>query len=472
MNITAMNKFCMIIVLFIMILSSWSVTAIDITTIEHRLFQQDGQGYQLYDLLIIAPKIFHNELIPLVDHKNGIGIQTILVDTEMVYDQMIQQGRDDAERVKYFIKYAVENWGVQYVLLVGGRSNQGHIEKWYVPVRYSFLDRPYETYLEEKFLSDLYFADLYNANGTFSSWDDNGNGVFGEWRVGEQAADYPDLIPDVSLGRLPCLNARELGIVVQKIIRYETMSEVESWFKTMVVVAGDTYPGRTPYYDGEVYTQQGLDLMTGFNPVKVWASDGSLKSWVDVVSAINKGCGFLWLSGHGNPKSWATHPPDDNKTWISGLRLRNLPFLRNSQKLPVCITGSGCFNSMFNVSLLNSHWVYGLRTPYCISWALLIQRDGGSIATIGATAFSYESPDISLGKGGIEWLDRQFFAEYGRNHTDILGDTWRRAVTAVLTSCPIDWSDTTENGAALIAKNVEQWVLFGDPSLKIGGFSL
>ena len=236
----------------------------------------------------------------------------------MVYDQMFWQGRDDAEKMKYFIKAAVENWGVHYVLLVGGRSNQGHFEKWWIPVRYSYLDRPYETYLEQKFLSDLYFADIYDENGTFSSWDDNGNGVFGEWPLGEEAIDHPDLIPDVSLGRIPCLNERELHIVVQKIIRYENIGCDESWFKTMVVVAGDTYPGRTPYYDGEVYTQQGLDLMTGFNPVKVWASDGSLKSWVDVVSAVNKGCGFLWLSGHGNPKTWGTHPPDDNETWIQG----------------------------------------------------------------------------------------------------------------------------------------------------------
>jgi hypothetical protein len=238
----------------------------------------------------------------------------------------------------------------------------------------------------------------------------------------------------------------------------------------MVVVAGDTYPGRTPYYDGEVYTQQGLDLMAGFSPVKLWTSDGSLKNWVDVVSAVNKGCGFLWLSGHGNPKSWATHPPDDNETWITGLRLSSLPFLHNRQKQPVCITGSGCFNNMFNVSLGNSHWVYGLHTPYCISWALMIQRDGGSIATIGATAFSYESPDINLGYGGIEWLDRQFFAEYSHNHTDILGDTWAGSITSVLRECPIDWSDGSIDGSAIIVKNIQQWALFGDPSLKIGGY--
>jgi hypothetical protein len=455
--------------ILVMVLPSWS--AFMSTTIPGNAFAyRTGLELGSYDLLIIAPKQFHNELVPLVNHKNGLGIRTILVNTDEVYSQMFWQGRDDAEKVKYFIKSAIENWGVQYVLLVGGRRNQGRTEQWWVPVRYSHLDRPYEKFQEPKFLSDLYFADIYDKNGAFSSWDDNGNGVFGEWPQGMEAVDRPDLVPDVSLGRLPCLNEPEVRTVVRKIIQYENEGCDESWFKTMVVVAGDTYPGRTPYYDGEVYTQQGLDLMTGFRPVKLWTSDGSLKNWVDVVSAVNRGCGFLWLSGHGNPKCWATHPPNDNGTWIFGLRLRNLPFMRNRGKLPVCITGSGCFNSMFNVSLLNSPWVHGLPTPYCFSWALVVQRHGGSIATIGSTGFSYESPDITLGVGGIEWLDRQFFAEYGRNHTDILGDTWRRSVTAVLTACPVNWNDTTVDGSAIIAKNIEEWVLFGDPSMKIGGY--
>jgi len=463
------NLFLFIAIL-LLIISAWSTAVAGTMIRENTSPQQASHSANIYDLLIITPKIFQYDLLPLVNHKNRLGIRTILVDTDEVYDQMFWQGRDDAEKIKYFIKAAVETWGVRYVLLVGGRSNQGSNEKYWVPVRYSSLNRPYETFNESKFLSDLYFADIYDQNGSFCSWDDNENGVFGEWPIGEAAVDHPDLMPDVSLGRLPCLNAHELRIVVRKIIRYETFGCADSWFNTMVVVAGDTYPGRTPYYDGEVYTQQGLDMMTDFRPVKLWTSDESLKNWVDVVSTVNKGCGFLWMSGHGNPKSWATHPPDDNDTWITGLRLRNLPFLHNRQKLPVCITGSGCFNNMFNVSLGNSFFVYGLHTPYCIGWALMIQPDGGSIATIGATAFSYESPDINLGYGGIEWLDRQFFSEYSINHTDILGDTWSHSITAVLQACPIDWSDGTVDGSAIIVKNVEQWVLFGDPSLKIGGY--
>ena len=96
---------------------------------------------------------------------------------------------------------------------------------------------------------------------------------------------------------------------------------------------------------------------------------------------------------------------------------------------------------------------------------------GGSIATIGATAFSYESPDINGGEGGIEWLDMHFFEQYGLKNVSILGEVWGKTVTAFLQNFTIDWNDTSSTGSALIAKNVEEWVLIGDPSLKIGGYS-
>jgi len=425
----------------------------------------------IYDLLIIAPRKFSRQIDPLIEHKNRIGMKTIFVDVEEVYQQMFWYGQDKAEKIKYFIKEAIETWGIKYVLLVGGREDQSATETWWIPVRYSHLDRKYDEFVERKFLCDLYFADIYDKNGNFSSWDTNCNGIYGEWPEDNAAEDIPDLYPDVCVGRLPCRNRFEVKIIVKKIINYESKPCSDSWFKNMVVVAGDTYPEKTPYYDGEVYTQMGLDMMPGFNPVKLWTSDKSLKNWKDVVKAINKGCGFIWFSGHGNPASWATHPPDDSSTWINGLKLRQMPFIFNGKKQPVCITGSGCFNSMFNVSLMRSPHVYGFPIPRCWSWGLTCKIAGGSIATIGATAFSYESPDINLGFGGIEWLDMHFFGEYGLNNTDILGETWGKTITAFLDNFPIDWQDNSSTGSALIAKNVEQWLLIGDPSLKIGGYN-
>ena len=71
-----------------------------------------------YDLVIIAPSKFTNELQPLVDHKIAHGVKTILKTTEDIY--AAYSGRDKSEQIKYFIKDAKETWGITYVLLVGG----------------------------------------------------------------------------------------------------------------------------------------------------------------------------------------------------------------------------------------------------------------------------------------------------------------------------------------------------------------
>jgi hypothetical protein len=76
-----------------------------------------------YHLLIITPSIFVKALQPLVAHKLAMGMSTKLVTLDEVYRQMFWHGRDDAEKVKYFIKTAIEKWSVRYVLLVGGRSS-------------------------------------------------------------------------------------------------------------------------------------------------------------------------------------------------------------------------------------------------------------------------------------------------------------------------------------------------------------
>jgi len=456
-----MEKIITLLIFGIILFSSIGVNAISNNT---KLINSEK-----YDMVIIAPKNFARSIKPLVVHKNNFGIKTFLKTTEEIFNEY--EGRDKAEQVKYFIKDAIENHDISYVLFIGGRKGQLPKERWWVPVRYSHLDRKYDQMIERKFLTDLYFADIYDESGNFSSWDNDGNGIFGEWPESSIATDTPDLYPDICVGRLPCQNRLEVKIIVRKIINYESTPSCDSWFKTMVVIAGDTYPEKTSYYDGEVYTQKGIDNMTGFNAVKLWASDGTFQSWKDVVREFNKGCGFIWFSGHGNPSTWSTHPPDDNENWITGLKLRHMTLLRNKHKQPICITGSGCFNSMFNVSIMNSPWVYGIPIPKCWSWALASKISGGSIATIGATAFSYESPDLNLGFGGIEWLDIHFFEEYGKNNKDILGEAWGDTISAFLDTFPINWNDDSKTGYALVVKNVEQWLLIGDPSLKIGGYN-
>jgi len=99
-----------------------------------------------------------------------------------------------------------------------------------IPVRYCH-NADILGFFEPFFISELYYADIYDENGDFSSWDANNNGVFGEW-TGNIAEDSNiDLYPDVYVGRLACRNIIEVRIMVDKIIKYETKSSNQEWFR-------------------------------------------------------------------------------------------------------------------------------------------------------------------------------------------------------------------------------------------------
>ena len=214
-----------------------------------------------YDLVIITPSKFAKELEKLETHKNYVGIKTFIKTTEDIYDEYL--GRDEPEKIKHFIKDAIETNDIKYVLLVGGLKSQvyakpkddaNHGSKgWYLPVRYTNLyDKPKfplsteaEIYFDPGVISDLYYADIYNGTGDFSSWDTNNDGIFAAWGHPDQNIKNDtdiDMIPDVCVGRLACQSLKEVKTVVEKIINYETSSVKESdWFNRMTVITGDGF---------------------------------------------------------------------------------------------------------------------------------------------------------------------------------------------------------------------------------------
>ena len=166
----------------------------------------------LYDLVIISPSLFFNELQNLSVHKNNFNIKTFIKTTEEIYREY--SGRDNAEQIKYFIKDAIENWGIKYLLLIGAGTEENEL----FPVRYAWI--PSGNY-EKNFPSDLYYSDIYNSEGEFSSWDNNSNGKYAEITGIYNDMDKVDMYPDVYLGKLPCNNEAEVKTIVDKIINYE-----------------------------------------------------------------------------------------------------------------------------------------------------------------------------------------------------------------------------------------------------------
>jgi len=160
------------------------------------------------------------------------------------------------------------------------------------------------------------------------------------------------------------------------------------------------------------------------------------------------------------------------------------PVAVNKNALPVCIVG-GCHNNLFNVSVLStvtdprnkrSSWSQGVPVRECWGWSLVAKPNGGAIATIGNTGLGYEAGGEvgDLDGNGINepdcveslcgYLETGFFKGYQSHHINVLGKTWCYAIIEYLHIYPgmEQWSD---------AKTLEQWVLLGDPTLKIGGYS-
>jgi len=437
-----------------------------------------------YNMLIITDEKFTSKLQPLVDHKNSIGISTILETTQNIYPNY--DGRDDAEDIKLCIKDAIENWGITYVLLAGGRKGQTY--EWYVPERRSNTDdgSGYET----GYSSDLYFADIYKYRPgglLFEDWDSDGDGIFSEFYAGEGGPDdIIDYYPDVYVGRIPFRYSWEVDIVVDKIINYENNAD-DSWFKKVVAIGGDTSPparGNVDrgVYEGELATAATANLLEniGFEVTKLRTSDGSFSCSEDVQNAISLGCGWVHFAGHANPALWGNFLPDaeTEEEFVYGVTFLDIAkgVYSNDHKLPVMIIG-GCHTCQFNVTMQqiltedDRHELHKLEwIPTDFSSWYLLQEGGGSIASLGPTGlgWGYINEYVTEGLGG--WLDIRFAHAYAVQHKDILGEAWGTAITDYINKKGSFIDDV--NTDRIDRKTIEETILLGDPSLKIGGLGV
>jgi len=95
-----------------------------------------------YSFVVVTASQFATALQPLISHKNTRGLSTKLVILDQIYngEYFPVKGQDDPEKIKYFIKDAIEHWGTSFVLLVGG-STAFPIRK--ASVQYNFVSDLY-----------------------------------------------------------------------------------------------------------------------------------------------------------------------------------------------------------------------------------------------------------------------------------------------------------------------------------------
>ena len=410
----------------------------------------DGRS-GLCDMVIIAPKKFSKALKPLVRHKNSIGIRTRIVPVEMIYKSF--EGRDQQEKIKMFIKFALENWHIKFVLLVGGAKE--------IPVRYVWNEDYGRFIFPDKFYSDLYYADIFDREGNFVSWDSNNNSKFGEWWC--KGKDILDLYPDVYIGRLPCRNIFEVKVVVNKIIRYESEAlSKKPWFNRVLVTGGDWYDETPRFYDVDYAAERVAKMMKakGFDVIRLYASLGNL-STKNIYKVINSGVGFAFFApGDGLRTKWYTSINESCSEIEFSVR-HIVMCLHNHEKLPIVVVG-GC--------LINDIDPYGgyptpLQRGECWGWSFVSKVNGGAIAVIGSTGSCF----YRTVKDFFVLLEEMFFKIYCTEKVTYLGELWGKTISRYLDLCPVRWDLDRVQPDGMNCKNIEMFSLIGDPSLVIGG---
>jgi len=443
--------------------------------------QADGGSYPHYDLLIIAPDEFMDEVEPLQRFKDASGRPTIVLSLSEVYANVnCSGGVDEPEKIKMCIAHYEQTEAIKYVMLVGDSDK--------FPVRYCCRDVPDPTGYQA---CDLYYADLYKSDGGFDDWDGNGNGLYAQLLPTSSAnnVDSVNWHPDVAVARVPASSSTEVSTYVEKIISYELAASNSLWFQKALLVTGNWPPDEatkdhiaTNYLTGFTIIKWYYSIFKDLYPIDPNDVEGSMdKRAQPMTDYINQGVGFLNHYGHGSIDDFA---------WVYDKR--HLLDLTNTDKLPV-IFSAGCATAEFAPAPPWQDYVdiYDVFHPAhapapgeivpapkpiqpgagaahdCDREARpedwLVYRDSGAIAYLGSAGTANPGyPDI---------LDKDFFKAYDLGYRTF-GDMRNYMVEAFLDG------HFDEQGNVLAADEwnrkatwnaLIRFTPFGDPSLVVGG---
>ncbi|MCJ7578350.1 MAG: C25 family cysteine peptidase [candidate division Zixibacteria bacterium] len=446
------------------------------------------------NLLIISPDEFLDELQPLKQFKDASGRPTTLLSLSQVYAGFT--GADEAEKVKKCIASYQQTAGIDYVMLVGD------VDKF--PVRWRWWGLQQQEYWG---VSDLYYADLYkHGTTTFDDWDNNNNGLYAEIEFtphGTINNDTIDFLPDVSVGRIPASFGAEVTAYVNKVINYELKTQPsDTWFKTAALYTGCWDKDCNSQKDeiGSFLTNQGfLSLTKRYCDFDTTPNQPPPCAPHCIITDLNSGVGFVNYCGHGDADGWS----------CLNFHSTHICSLNNSSKLPVGF-GAACLTGMFarmarfhpyrdvngqkhcgtdNGEVLNpgSYPHSSLPKPACLQVG--DTTCSGSYYKFDRECFAenfiFDFPPGSEGaiaylgartesRPWIEKLDKYFFQAYDAGGQRILGDMWKYMMEQYYNLYDIGnshtWSyDSTHWDEGHKLDEPQKLILFGDPSLVVGG---
>ena len=256
-----------------------------------------------------------------------------IVDVENIYAQFGYH-LFNPEAIKDYIKYAVENRGTKYVMLVGGDV-------------YDY--RQFENEDAQSFIPSLYAATGNNI--TYAPVD------------AKYVDTDDDNVPDLAIGRLPVRTVSQLSVLLGKRNDY-----VNRTYGGKALLVADTYDEVQQYDFGDDADEIEADYLQNFTIEKAYADDlGVSAARAKVKSEIEAGTTLTAFFGHSSTNQWSFNGlftgPD-----AAGLQ---------NQGKPTVVTQWGCWNAY-----------YVSPNEDSMGHRFMMEGDRGAIAVMGASTLT------------------------------------------------------------------------------------
>jgi len=329
------------------------------------------------DYVVIAPEEHAAALAGFISWKASCGYSPRLVTTAWIdgtYD-----GIDEAEKIRNFLVDTYQEWGIDYVLLVGTRAS--------IPMRSCYINPFNHSDAYAMIPTDYYYADLTG------DWDADGDGYYGEcWH------DRADLYPEVWVGRIPSDDMETIRGICNKTVAFE--QDTGAWKHNVLQLGAILfYQGyenvfgvwnrsdgatlmercRTDIFSSAGYMTTCLYEEAGLQP-STYAHDMPLNH-SNVVAAWTQGYGVVSMLGHASNTKitrlvWDNDDGDNVPEYPGELEYISFLGISDSDRLtcetPPIVYTSGC------------HQLYTSRN---IGRAFI--EDGAAVAFIGSTDMSW-----------------------------------------------------------------------------------
>ncbi len=238
-----------------------------------------------YQMLIITTNAFSAAFDELIAHYLQEGIVCEVITTEEI--NASGTGNDLQEKIRNYIIDEYQQNGIEHVLLGGDDELVPH-RGFYCSVQSG------SGYSDQNIPADLYYSALDG------NWNTDGDALWGE--PGED-----DLLPDISVGRMPFSNLSELNAMINKSISYQ-FTPVMGEMKNVIMAGENLYS--SPLTNGSQY----LELLIGTHSDNDYTTSGipenynfdkmydeiSYWSGSDLISHLSQGNPMLNHSGHAN----------------------------------------------------------------------------------------------------------------------------------------------------------------------------